>query len=98
MIMEADSKKPVRTCVVCRCKANKDRYIYISCNKGDPVIDARTSSGRGAYICKNRKCLSLAVKKNVFNSAFRTQLSDATLQNIRCRLTELLNGEDFLED
>lgn len=49
---------PVRTCCVCRNKALKSTLYRFVLENGNPVQDVRQDKvGRGAYCCKNEKCL-----------------------------------------
>ena len=32
--------------------------------------------GRGAYVCKDRKCMDLTIKKKLLNKSFKTNLNN----------------------
>lgn len=38
--------------------------------------------GRGAYICKNKECMSNAIKKHLLNRAFRMNLDKEIYQKL----------------
>lgn len=77
-------KHPVRTCIVCGLKKNKEEFIRFVLMDGKIKIDKRKcSEGRGAYVCKKIDCLkSLSKryleksfrKKVVFNEEIKKQL------------------------
>ena len=46
-------------------------------------------NGRGAYICKNEECLSMAFKKKQLDYAFKDKVSQKTYEILR---------EEFLEN
>lgn len=83
MSVRQKKEKPVRTCIACRQKFNKDELIHI-CYKDDLLyLNPKSSIGRGAYLCKNQKCVDLAFKKKAFNQAFKTNLSLELLDEIK---------------
>lgn len=57
---------PVRTCIGCGKKGGKDDFIKIVKNKnGEVFVNAQKDDfGRGAYICRDKKCAAKAEKKN----------------------------------
>ncbi len=64
---------PVRMCAGCRKRRPKEELIRLVLKDGGKlVIDGeRTLPGRGAYICVERECFQLAIKKKGFVRAFR---------------------------
>ncbi len=62
--------KPLRMCMVCRERKEKQDLIRISCPKGGiPVIDREEKNpGRGAYVCP--ACVGQAQKRRVLERAF----------------------------
>ncbi len=68
------SKKTVcRKCVSCGSIIDKDLLLRIAKNReGVTRLDMTGfMEGRGAYICKSRKCLEKALDKNLLERSFR---------------------------
>ncbi len=63
---------PQRMCVSCREKKEKKDLIRIVCNKaGELSIDINGKlEGRGAYICKDIKCLEKTIKTNSYKEFY----------------------------
>ena len=67
--------KQERTCIACRKKLNQNEMIRISKINGDITVEKSHSAfGRGAYICKNKDCVDLVIKKRLLNRAFKSNL------------------------
>ena len=79
-------KIPMRQCTGCReMKYKKDMIRVIKTAEGDICIDATgRKNGRGAYICPNSKCLSMAIK----NHGLERSLKVAIPQEIYHQLEE----------
>ena len=75
---------PQRTCIACRLVKEKKALIRIvRTENGDAEIDAfRKKSGRGAYLCSNKVCWELALKKNRLEYALRTKLNEGNRQTL----------------
>ncbi len=70
------AKEPERTCVACRAKGTKERFLKVVKSKnGDFAIERDTKlDGRGAYICKCKECIEKCRKTKAFNRAFKTNV------------------------
>jgi hypothetical protein len=70
---EKMTKTPTRTCVGCKSRKAKVELIRItSSHDGALLLDAAQKlPGRGAYLCADVACLTLASKKRAFDRAFR---------------------------
>ncbi len=70
--MTEEKRVPMRTCIVCRNKSEKNDLVRISCDKNKNVkIDFDgTHPGRGAYVC-GEECLKKAIKTGALNRAFK---------------------------
>ena len=67
--------KQERTCIACRKKNNQNEMIRISKINGVVAVEKSHSAfGRGAYICKNKDCVDLVIKKRLLNRAFKSNL------------------------
>jgi uncharacterized protein len=67
---------PERTCVACRAKGDKAVLVRIV-RRPDGVIvmdEAGHSAGRGAYLCADPACWTLALKRSALQRALRTAL------------------------
>ena len=70
--------KQDRKCIACR--ENKNQYNMLRIAKlGDEIVlDIHYKlGGRGAYVCKDRCCIDLAIKKRLLNRAFKSNLDNA---------------------
>ena len=74
--MDKEKYIPKRMCVACREMHEKAALYKVVLSEGEPVIDIEGKmQGRGAYVCKNEKCIELALKKRGFDRAFRQDCS-----------------------
>ena len=76
---------PQRTCVGCKEKKNKNELLRIVYNK-EGEIDVDTNGkkeGRGAYICKQKKCLEKAIKNKGLERTFKTKLDEEIYDKLR---------------
>ncbi|MCR5106660.1 MAG: YlxR family protein [Lachnospiraceae bacterium] len=85
--------EPLRKCVSCNeMKEKKDLIRVIRTKEGEIRIDEKgKASGRGAYLCRDRKCIEDALKKKRLETALSIQIPD----EIKERLRE--SGEDHGE-
>ena len=65
-------KVPQRTCIGCKeVKPKKELLRIVKSSDNDISIDATgKKNGRGAYICRNEKCLEMAVKNKRLSREF----------------------------
>ena len=75
---------PQRTCIACRLIKEKKALIRIVRTEGGLTeIDVfGKKPGRGAYLCSNRICWELALKKNRLEYALRTKLNESNRQTL----------------
>jgi predicted RNA-binding protein YlxR (DUF448 family) len=83
-------KIPMRKCVGCGIQKPKKELIRVVKNKdGEVAVDfTGKANGRGAYICKDRKCFDLAIKKNAFNRALESKIDDSVFEALKERLDD----------
>ncbi len=76
---------PQRMCVSCREKKEKKDLIRIVYNKtGELSIDINGKlEGRGAYICKDIKCLEKTIKTNSLERTLKTKISKEFYDKLR---------------
>lgn len=69
-------KIPMRQCIGCgEMKPKKEMVRVIKTTEGEILLD-RTGkkNGRGAYLCDNRECLDLAIKKRGLDRSFQMSI------------------------
>ena len=75
---------PERMCIACRSMKPKNELIRIVKNGGDAVLDiSQKLAGRGAYICKNEKCVNTAKKRRVLSKHFKMAVDDEIYDKIQ---------------
>lgn len=80
---------PVRMCVACRKMFPKNELVKVVFGNSEAELDILSKKqGRGAYLCKDLKCLKLAKKKKAFSKHFKTFVPDSIYDDIE----EFLNG------
>ncbi|MFL5684629.1 MAG: RNase P modulator RnpM [Chloroflexota bacterium] len=80
---------PTRTCVACRTsRAKRDLRRIVRTSTGDVAFDpSGRLAGRGAYVCHDTDCLSIAITKGALTRALETQLPAAFLEEARAGAT-----------
>jgi len=75
---------PQRTCIACRQVREKKTLIrLVRTENGVAEIDIfGKKPGRGAYLCSNKLCWELALKKNRLEYALRTKLNECNRQTL----------------
>jgi uncharacterized protein len=75
---------PQRTCIACRQVKDKKVLIrLVSARNGIAEIDVfGEKPGRGAYLCSNKDCWELALRKKRLDYALRTKLRDDNRQTL----------------
>ena len=65
--------KPVRTCVSCRAKKEKDRLVRLVLDDSGRLVrdDRGRLPGRGAYLCMQAVCQQRALQGNRLQRALR---------------------------
>lgn len=73
-----------RMCVCCRQMKDKNSLIRVVKTKDGFVVDKSMKlDGRGAYICKDEKCISTCEKKHLFNKSFKCNVSNEIYLQIK---------------
>lgn len=80
-----EKKQPVRMCIACREHLPKHQLIRIVKTLDDTLAIDRSGKldGRGAYLCANRECLELALKKRALERAFRMAVGKGYYDTLR---------------
>jgi predicted RNA-binding protein YlxR (DUF448 family) len=78
---------PERTCIGCGRRRPKSVLIRLALGEdGQPVIEGRKgAAGRGAYLC-GKGCLAAAVKRKVFQRAFRGKMKQLDWKTLEAAL------------
>lgn len=72
-----------RTCIVCKQKfEQKDLSRIVLFNQQLNVQTDKKLNGRGAYVCKNPKCVQNLVKTKALNRAFKQNINLDEYQKI----------------
>ena len=85
-----EKKTPLRKCIGCIEMKDKKELIRIVRNKeGDMSIDLTGKmAGRGAYICKDRKCFDMAAKAKRLEKSFKCKIPDEIYDSLREEIPE----------
>ena len=77
-------KIPIRMCTGCRQGKHKIELVrVVKSPEGDISVDLTgKKSGRGAYICRDVKCLEKARKARCFERAFECQISNEIYERL----------------
>ncbi len=76
--------KPLRMCMVCRERAEKDRLVrVVKQPDGEIALDQDGKlPGRGAYLCKEKACLLGAQRRRVLERAFSQKVEPDIYQTL----------------
>ena len=65
---------PTRTCVGCRRQDSTDQLVRVVAHDGSIAVDMkRHAHGRGAYLHRNRQCVSAALSRHSLARALRVR-------------------------
>jgi predicted RNA-binding protein YlxR (DUF448 family) len=88
---------PQRTCVACRRVGDKRGLIRIVRTQQGVRIDPTGKlSGRGAYLCHDRRCWDKALKGNLLERSLKTTLQEEELAALRAYAATLAEAQDEL--
>ena len=69
---------PIRTCICCGAKRDKRELMRLVLDMNGAVAEDHVGEGRGAYICRDEKCLSDLKMGKGLSRAFRRKVSIPT--------------------
>ena len=68
--------KQERRCVACRNSKHQNEMLRIARVNNEYMLDfTHRLGGRGAYVCKDKQCVELTIKKKLLNRAFKTNVN-----------------------
>lgn len=83
----------MRKCIGCRQSFPQDKLIRISFDGKFLKPDLRRlSDGRGAYICKDEKCIMKAKKKKAFERTFKYGFENKDIENLIQEVRSIISG------
>jgi len=78
---------PLRKCVACGKMLEKGQLFRLVKTDEEVVLDKTYKmQARGAYICKNKECLDIALKRKSFNRSFKQAVSSEVFDNLYMEL------------
>ncbi|MBE7039916.1 MAG: YlxR family protein [Ruminococcaceae bacterium] len=85
---------PVRECIVCGKKFEKNDLVRIASKDNKIFVDpSHKSGGRGAYICKNPDCSDILLKKRRLDRAFKKSVETSVYEEIIEELKKIEKDE-----
>lgn len=87
-MMQKTKKVPLRKCVSCNERKEKKDLIRIVVSDGTPIIDkTQKQNGRGAYLCRDEKCILNAQKRKVLDRSLEIKTNDELYELLIKELT-----------
>ena len=82
--MKKGKKIPQRKCINCGNLYDKNDLLRIVKNKEQGIVidESGKLNGRGAYICKNKKCLEEIKKNNKLNRVFKQKVDEKIYEEL----------------
>ena len=75
--------KPMRRCIACYNSSPQDELLRFTVVDGKITFDGDIrGEGRGYYLCDNRECLELAIKKKAFNRVCKGNVDPDTIREV----------------
>lgn len=89
-------KVPVRQCIGCGSKKNKNELIRVVQDaEGKIILDkAQRANGRGAYLCGDAACVRLAGKKKAFSRIFDPPIPGEIYEELAQELEADIGNEE----
>lgn len=76
--------KPLRMCMVCRQRKEKQELIRIAYQKerGAEIDHSGNMPGRGAYLCKKGDCIAQAQRRKALERAFSDSVNPVVYEHL----------------
>ena len=76
-------KSPIRTCISCRARYDQPDLYRFSLDGTNVKVDQdMRGNGRGAYVCSNSKCLTLAMNSDRLDRALKASISGESKKHL----------------
>lgn len=77
-----------RTCIACRQTKDKKELFRIAKKNNNEVVICTSGKeeGRGAYICKDEKCINKAQKTKGLNRAFKCEIYPSIYEELKSKI------------
>ncbi|RKD24269.1 hypothetical protein BEP19_07655 [Ammoniphilus oxalaticus] len=88
-------KIPLRKCVACQEMIPKQQLIRVARSpQGEVSMDPTgKAAGRGAYLCGNKDCFSLAKSRKALDRALNTAIPEEVYERLELEWIELKDPE-----
>lgn len=84
----------MRTCIGCRKTFEKKDVFRVAFYDDKISLDkSGRANGRGAYLCKNKKCIDSAFQKKAFNRAFKKNFNSEEMDNLKQEIEVFLETD-----
>ncbi|MEA4888525.1 MAG: YlxR family protein [Clostridiaceae bacterium] len=82
---------PQRMCVACRTMRPKRELIRLVITAaGEIALDpSGKKPGRGAYVCRNRKCLEQSIRGHKLDKGLKSHVNDAVIASLAAEMEAL---------
>lgn len=89
-----NKKIPMRQCVGCQeMKSKKELLRIIKTAENEIFLDTTgKKNGRGAYLCPNQECLTLAVKTKGLERSLKTTIPKEVIENLTKEMEVVAKG------
>jgi len=91
MTSVSPKKQPQRMCVSCRTRRDKKDLVRVTlAQDGSLTVDPTGKlPGRGAYLCKDEKCIMTELKAHRLSKGLKTSADEEDLKKIAQEILEL---------
>lgn len=91
---------PVRQCVACRTARPKRELLRVVFDQSGAIALDPTGKkpGRGAYVCRTRKCLELAIRGHKLDRSLKTRVDEAVIAALVSEMEGLPPSDDSSDD
>ncbi|APV44543.1 hypothetical protein Dform_01211 [Dehalogenimonas formicexedens] len=93
--MNTIKKTPQRTCVICRTVGSKRGLLrVVRTPEGHVQVDpSGRLSGRGAYLCREGRCLNMALKDNKIEHILKVKISPEDRESLKTAIGEYIKEQ-----
>ncbi len=85
------SPVPLRRCVACREQKARGALLRVAAVKGKAVPDVRgVLPGRGAWLCKEEKCVLAAVKMKALSRGLKGKAREPGVEELRAWVERII--------